>query len=203
MWAAGFKRNAQACQERHWWIHHKDIAVATNDQAVSVLEKAVSACVRKRAASAQRPRNSNTIVLDNTELIAVNVAAVREYTQAAADQVFRQCLVHALQQALRPRTSPASGLPALAQIQQQVHSNLLSLPPKLQEGFDQLRLDAEKVSAGVCGLLPTNDKGQLTSAGQKPSEVASNAAALADMLIATNTVHSFQHAADNKVKTLP
>jgi len=41
MWAAGYQRNAQACQERHWWIHHKDIAVATNDQAASMLEKAV------------------------------------------------------------------------------------------------------------------------------------------------------------------
>ena len=123
------------------------------------------------------------------------------YTQAAADQVLRQCLVHALRLAPRPRASPASGLPALAQIQQEVHSNLLSLPPKLQAGFDQLRLDAEKVSVGVCGLLPTDDNGQLTSAGQKPSEAASNAAALADMLIATNTVHSFQlsNAGDTKV----
>ena len=41
MWAAGFNRSAQACQERHWWIHHKDIAVATNEQAASMLEKAV------------------------------------------------------------------------------------------------------------------------------------------------------------------
>ena len=68
----------------------------------------------------------------------------------------------------------------------------MSLPPKLQQGFDTLRLDAEKVSAGVCALLPTNDDGQLSTAGQKTSEAASNAAALADMLIATNTVHSFQ-----------
>lgn len=55
-----------------------------------------------------------------------------------------------------------------------------------------MRLDAEKVSAGVCALLPTNEQGQLTTAGQVPREAASNAAALADMLIATNTVHSFQ-----------
>jgi hypothetical protein len=92
----------------------------------------------------------------------------------------------------RPRASPASGLPALAQIQQAVYTNLLSLPPMLQAGFDRLRLDAEKVSAGVCGLLPTNDSGQLTTAGWVPAEAASNASALADMLIATNTVHSFQ-----------
>ena len=153
----------------------------------------------------------------------------REWGQAAADQVLRQCLVHALRSALRPRASPASvgtdkhfqlsqsfphtklispcaeqGLPAIAQIQQEVYTNLLSLPPKLQEGFDQLRIDAEKVSAGVCALLPANDQGQLSSTGQKASEVASNAAALADMLIATNTVHSFQLGdGDRQVRILP
>ena len=42
MWAVGFQRNALACQERHWWIHHKDIAVATTDQATSLLEKAAA-----------------------------------------------------------------------------------------------------------------------------------------------------------------
>ena len=92
------------------------------------------------------------------------------------------------------RTDPARG----------VHHSLLSLPPKLQEGFDQLRIDAEKVSAGVCALLPANDQGQLSSTGQKASEVASNAAALADMLIATNTVHSFQLGdGDRQVRILP
>ena len=132
------------------------------------------------------------------------MGARREWGQAAADQVLRQCLVHALRSALRPRASPASGLPAIAQIQQEVYTNLLSLPPKLQEGFDQLRIDAEKVSAGVCALLPANDQGQLSSTGQKASEVASNAAALADMLIATNTVHSFQLGdGDRQVRILP
>ena len=51
MWAAGFQRDAQACQERHWWIHHKDIAVATNDQAMSMLEKAVRVCARAKKCS--------------------------------------------------------------------------------------------------------------------------------------------------------
>jgi len=62
----------------------------------------------------------------------------------------------------------------------------------LQQGFDLLRLDAEKISAAVCGLLPTNAQGEMTTAGWVPAEAASNATALADMLIATNTVHSFQ-----------
>lgn len=84
---------------------------------------------------------------------------------AALDQVLRECLVHALRTALRKQNFAASGLPALAQIQITVRDNLQQLPPMLQKGFGMLRLDADKISTAVCGLLPTNAQGEMTTAG--------------------------------------
>ena len=52
MWAAGFERSPTACQERHWWIHHKDFAepvpgaASPEDGAERVLRQCLAHALR-------------------------------------------------------------------------------------------------------------------------------------------------------------